>query len=163
MSEQTTFKIMLIEDSEVDAFVIKKYFSKIPELPVKIFHAGNMDEAYNLVYEGLDKIDLILLDLGLPDTDSPEDALKRALSLPLDAPIVALTNLEDHEYAIHLIREGAVDFVRKSALIDDKSRLHEAISFSICRYKQLADLKRNLKEKDQVVAWVSGSYSMQYD
>jgi len=57
-------------------------------------------------------IDLVLLDLGLPDSNGIEtvDRLRDAQS---NIPIIVLTGLSDEEIGVEAIRRGAVDYVTK--------------------------------------------------
>ena len=60
-------------------------------------------------------MDLVLLDLGLPDSFGIDTVRGMHEAAP-DLPIVVLTALSDEEVAIEAVREGAQDYLDKSQL-----------------------------------------------
>jgi DNA-binding response OmpR family regulator len=54
------------------------------------------------------KVDLILLDLGLPDAQGL-DAVRRAHAAAPLVPLVVLTGLDDESLALEALHEGAED------------------------------------------------------
>lgn len=62
------------------------------------------------------KVDLMLLDLHLPDGNGPE--LVAALqSLPGSVPLIVVTGRGDEKVAVEVMRQGALDYVMKDALM----------------------------------------------
>lgn len=155
--------MLLIEDSKVDAYIVRKILNKHMSYPCHVRHVENMTAAEAVLKESRN-IDLILLDLGLPDTDGGTDTFQRMENVKEDIPVVILTNKHDHELAVNIVDEGAEDYIRKSAIGDDPELLCDAIDFAVCRHKHLAELKKQkiseLEEKDKVIQWVTGSYSV---
>jgi diguanylate cyclase (GGDEF)-like protein len=58
------------------------------------------------------QIDLVLLDLGLPDSNGIVNVEKVHASFP-STPIIVLTGLADEEVGVEAIRKGAIDYVTK--------------------------------------------------
>ncbi len=155
--------ILFIEDSQIDAHLVRKVLNKYMSYPCSVRHVEDMAAAEDVLKE--DKgIDLILLDLGLPDTAGGIDTFQRIEDIKEDIPVVILTCEHDHELAINIVGSGAEDFIRKSSVSNDPELLCDAIDFAICRHKHLADLKKQkiseLEEKDRVIQWITGSYSV---
>lgn len=65
-----------------------------------------------------DKVALILLDIGLPDTDGRQVLPKLVEKYP-DVAIVMLTGLADLKVAMECIREGADDYLSKPAQFNE--------------------------------------------
>ncbi|MFA6104923.1 MAG: response regulator, partial [Victivallaceae bacterium] len=94
--KNSNLRILLIEDSDTDAFIIQKALRQYkPEaqcLRAPTLHAGE-----EILQQGA--VDLILLDLGLPDTASPADTYEQIKKWAAQLPVVIMTNLQDHELA----------------------------------------------------------------
>ena len=71
--------------------------------------AGNAREALNA--KAIDKPDLVLLDLGLPDRDGLE--LVAALRGPPACPVIVVSAREETEQKVAALDLGAVDYVTK--------------------------------------------------
>ncbi|MCB9989693.1 MAG: response regulator [Rhodospirillales bacterium] len=153
--------ILLIEDSESDAYTVKRVLSKHMKHPCRVVHAESMAEAEGILSTG--DIDLILLDLGLPDTDGGHDTFHRLSGVKEDIPVIILTSMNDHEMAVSIVGKGAEDFVRKSVISSAPDVLCDVIDFSVCRHKNMLEIKaqkeKEINEKNEVIQWVTGGYS----
>jgi len=91
----------------------------------------------------INNIDLILLDLNLPDSAGKMtfDTIRK---LNDNIPVVLITGLLDKELSISLIKEGAQDYIFKQNLNSDL--LVKTIHFAIERKKLLNDVNRKKKE-----------------
>ena len=58
-------------------------------------------------------IDILLLDLGLPDSPI-ESTLPKVMAAGYDLPVIVLTLLDDLELAVDAVRQGAQDYLLKS-------------------------------------------------
>src|SRR3954471_1663951 len=105
--------ILLIEDSDTDAIIIQralgKHHKEARYQRVMTFKSGE-----ELLQKG--GFDVLLLDLGLPDTASPKDTYEQAKKWTTQIPVVIMTNLQDHELARVMVHEGAADFVNKDLI-----------------------------------------------
>lgn len=81
--------------------------------------------------------DIILLDLGLPDSNGVETARRIHRAAP-DTPVVVLTGRDDEETAIAAVKEWAQDYLVKGKI--DGKRLLQSIVHSIERYRLTVDL-----------------------
>ncbi len=127
MTTDTGFKrILHIEDSETDAFIVKRSLRSVPGLTIDWAATGS---------EGLEKArsgdhDLILLDYALPDMTGLE-VLVRLLQRKPDAPVVIVSGFGSEYVAARALHLGALGYVNKDtpefkeSLADVLDRLHE--------------------------------------
>jgi two-component system chemotaxis family response regulator WspR len=108
MSKQT--KILLVEDDEGHARLVRKAFSE----GKKHFYmeiAANLKEARD--YLAKNQPDIILADLILPDGRGIDLLLPKPDEFPF--PLVVLTSQGDETVAVEAIKAGAMDYIVKSA------------------------------------------------
>lgn len=156
--------ILLIEDSETDAFMVRQTMTKGMKMSCNIFHVTTMKEAESLLRDKKETIDVILLDLGLPDTEGGKDSFKRLSDVKEEIPVIIHTSTKDHDLAVSIVGDGAEDYVRKSDFADDPKILCEAIEYAVHRHHYLKEIKeekdKEIKEKDRIIKWVTGGYSV---
>ncbi len=150
------FKVLLIEDNPGDAFLIKFYLEEEP--------VGNQYELEHTEFleEGLKKLDentydVILLDLGLPDSTGL-DTLKKVLEHSPEELVIVLTGVTDEETGVKTVQMGAQDFLSKGSF--DGRVLNSSIRFASERFKlnqklkdysnQLAKSKRQFEETQRI-------------
>lgn len=114
MSERP-IRVLLIEDNPGDGRLIQEFLSETKDQPQK-FDLELIDR----LAEGLDRlqrggIDIVLLDLSLPDSQGLE-TFRRARARAGGAPIVILSNLADDALATQAVREGAQDYLVKGSV-----------------------------------------------
>ncbi|MBN1574150.1 MAG: response regulator [Deltaproteobacteria bacterium] len=102
--------ILMIEDDTGYARLVKEMLDKIEESPFDFKRVENLEKGLKIISK--EEIDVILLDLLLPDSEGLFTFLKTYSAAP-DIPIVVLSSLEDDETALLAIREGAQDFLYK--------------------------------------------------
>lgn len=155
--------ILLVEDCETDAYSIRRALSKHMKHPCCVRHVERMADA-KTVLEAEHNIDLILLDLGLPDTEGGEDTYKGIENIADQVPVIILTSVHDYELAIGMIGKGAENYIRKASVSVDPEALCDAIDFAVCRHHNVETLRdenrKELEEKDQVIGWMTGGYSV---
>ncbi len=137
-------KALLIEDTEVDATLIKALLAQSGEVKFDVARVSTMGEAATLLSRF--RVDVILLDLNLPD--SRELASFRKVSdLAAGCPIVILTSLEDEGIAIQAVKEGAQDYLYKTSMTSDV--MVRAVRYAIERQKiklELSETVRSLQK-----------------
>jgi len=129
-------RVLVVEDSEVDSLIIKRFLlrSHAPRFQLKICqYIRDAVEALRL-----DEYDALLLDMGLPDGSGLGliDVVREANST---IPIVIMTGNEDDELAISALRRGAQDYVLKQDLSTDQ--LRRALRYSIERHSLAQELE----------------------
>lgn len=125
--------VLLVEDNPGDAHLFRVHLMDSPGHPFEILHVTTLAQAIGRIVQG--SIDLILLDLSLPDSKGLATFRAANLAAP-EVPIIVLSGLEDEELAIQTVHEGAQDYLSKRDV--DGPLLIRAIRYSIER-KQAED------------------------
>lgn len=136
--------ILMVEDNPDDMFFLKHAFQKMEEIPLRV----RLHEATSLTQLGLilakEKIDLILLDLNLPDSHGIE-TLKHVRQVSPQIPIIIMTALNDIQTATEAIQCGAQDYLVKDEI---KPRsLSRAIKYALERHNLLKKIEESLEER----------------
>ncbi len=108
-------ELLLVEDNRADAHIIKRLLQRAVVQQFHVRHVERLERALAELRD--DDLDVILLDLGLPDSNGLE-TLHRARAVSR-GPIVVLTGLSDETLAYRAISEGAQDFLVKGQLSAD--------------------------------------------
>ena len=111
-------KVLLIEDNPNDVVLLKNYLASHCSSLLDIEVCQRLAEAKKRLGQGKADIDVILLDLGLPDSEGLETFTAIHQQAP-KIPIVVLSGLDDEELAIRTVREGAQDYLVKGKIIGD--------------------------------------------
>ncbi len=122
-------KILLIEDTPGDAFLIKFYLGESISHKFDFSHVDTLEKAFTSLNENT--YDIILMDLNLPDSVGLESVKKLIETFPNNLVIV-LTGLIDERVGLEAVRFGAQDFLVKG--IFDSIVLVSSIIFSYERY-----------------------------
>jgi signal transduction histidine kinase/DNA-binding response OmpR family regulator/HPt (histidine-containing phosphotransfer) domain-containing protein len=106
---EDTLHILLVEDNSAEAFLLRESISQVRH-PPEVVHVEELEKALDCI--GRRKIDAILLDLDLPDSDGLA-TLERVNAVAGHLPIIILTGCEDEGVAIDAVRKGAQDYLLK--------------------------------------------------
>lgn len=115
-------EVLLIEDNPGDARLIKEMLKGANEYLHRVDLGGTTPERSQIRRErdlssGLERLsetdfDVVLLDLGLPDSHGL-DTLVRVVNETEFTPVVVLTGLDDRDLGITAIQSGAQDYLVK--------------------------------------------------
>src|SRR6267143_6251370 len=103
-------RVLLIEDNEDDACLIREMLLEKPEVGIQLEWVDRLGSGLTRLAE--DKIDVVLLDLSLPDSHGLETLDKVQRQTP-DVPVIVLTHLDDEAVAVQAVRKGAQDYLLK--------------------------------------------------
>ncbi len=147
-------QILLVEDNAGDARLLREMFSKETAGSFQLTHLTRMSEAVAHLARG--GVDIVLLDMGLPDGHGIE-TLRRARAAAPGVAMIVLTGLEDEVLAAEAIKEGAQDYLIKGQI--ENRALPRALRHAIERNRMQAetDLIRNqqLQLRDEFLSHVS--------
>jgi len=137
-------KILLFEDNPGDARLFTETLKDISSQHYEITHVESLAEGLAILADKA--MDIILLDLGLPDSQRL-DTLIKLKSQVLGIPIVVLTGIDDEETALNAVQQGAQDYLVKQKI--NAEVISRVIRFAIERQK-LQDAVRSLALLDDL-------------
>jgi PAS domain S-box-containing protein len=135
--------LLLVEDNEGDIRIIKELLKEQHIMTFLITIAGSLTEALSNLAKR--EFDIILLDLGLPDSYGYETFSKLNKLYPKANAIIILTGLNDTEIGLNAMYEGAQDYIIKGNIDSDK--LTKSIIYSFERNRLNNELKEQLAAK----------------
>jgi PAS domain S-box-containing protein len=140
-------KILLIEDNPGDARLIEEML-KEANVRFELVCEERLSSGIERIRS--DGFDIILLDLGLPDSQGL-GTLTKLNEIRQVAPVIVLTGLADETVGLQAVQEGAQDFLVKGQI--EKNLLMRSIKYAIERKKTGEALKATaaeLKEAQRV-------------
>ena len=147
-------QVLVVEDDAVDAQLLQKMFTKERQGSFAITHKLRMSDGMEHLAAG--DVDIILLDMGLPDGDGL-DIVRRAQAVAPEVPVIVLTGLEDEALAADAMKAGAQDYLIKGQI--ESRALPRALRHAIDRHRMRSetDQMRNnqLQFKDNFLSHVS--------
>ena len=129
--------VLLIEDNHDDALLIQRYLSKAIKVSYQIHHVDDLRKGLDLLNSS--GVDIVLLDLGLPDAEGLS-AFEKIYAMSSDVPIIVLTGHDDDDLAMEAVHKGAQDYLVKGQIAG--SLLQRSIRYAIERKRAAAELKR---------------------
>lgn len=136
-SQPGRLRILLVEDDEGDAFLVRELLSEAGA-PFDLVVASSLREAGTLMLG----IECVLLDLGLPDAEGI-DGLRRLLAIAGSAAVCVLTGRSDEHLGVAAVAEGAQDYLVKGQV--DGVLLIRALRYAVER-KRADENARRLRE-----------------
>jgi signal transduction histidine kinase len=154
VKNKAPLQVLLVEDNSGDARLLREMFSKESTDSFELTHVLRLSEALSLLAKG--GIDIVLLDMGLPDGHGL-DTVRRAHAIAPGVPLIVLTGLDDEALAAEAMKEGAQDYLIKGEI--ENRALPRALRHSIERQRMQSetDLIRThqMQFKDEFLSHVS--------
>jgi diguanylate cyclase (GGDEF)-like protein len=137
-------KILQIEDNPDDQLLTNRMLEKAKYTPFEINFADTLSTGIQYTTEW--PVDIILLDLNLPDSLGVDTYLKLKLQVP-EIPVVVLSGSEDEEMSLKAVHAGAQDYLIKGQI--DSNLLVRSLRYAIER-KSAEDIIKNLAYHDSL-------------
>jgi PAS domain S-box-containing protein len=131
-------KVLLIEDNPGDVRLIQEMLSGFQGVEYDLVLTGKLQEGIEIL--SCDEIDVVLLDLGLPDSKGL-DTFSTMNAHVQDIPIVVLTGLGDEKVALNAVQMGAQDYLVKGSV--DGLTLSRIIRYAIERKRAETKLRQS--------------------
>ncbi|MBP0618145.1 response regulator [Jiella mangrovi] len=129
---QALVSLLLVEDNPADADIVGEMLSLVGDgTDYVVRHVATLAAASALLES--EPVDVILLDLRLPDAQGVE-AVRAIQSVSPEAPIVVLTGIADEDAALQCIDAGAQDYLAKDEL--QPLRLRRTIGYAVARLRE---------------------------
>jgi serine phosphatase RsbU (regulator of sigma subunit) len=114
--DRARVRILLVEDDQDDVWIMRGLLADRWDAPFELIHAETL--AVALQHCAMGRIDLVLLDLSLPDSNGLETFLLMYAAAD-DVPIVVLTGDTNETLGVRAVQAGAEDYLVKG-LVDDQ-------------------------------------------
>jgi len=152
--KEKALHVLLVEDNSGDARLLREMFSKEKPDSFHLTHLLRLGDAETHLAKG--GVDIVLLDMGLPDAHGIE-TVRRAHAAAPNVPMIVLTGMEDEELAAEAMKEGAQDYLIKGQI--ENRALPRTLRHAIERHRMQVetDLVRvlQLQLKDEFLSHVS--------
>lgn len=137
-------RILLVEDNPGDARLIREALVDLNDQAFVLEHVDQLAKGLARLAQG--GVDVMLLDLTLPDSSRPDTFIKiREHSWQI--PIVVLTGLNDETVAVEAVHEGAQDYLVKGRV--DGMGIQRSIRYAIERHRMRREL-RDMSLRDEL-------------
>jgi signal transduction histidine kinase len=133
-------RVLQIEDNQGDVALVRTALREAGEDGFALEHAPRLEVGLDMLATG--PFDIVLLDLGLPDSRGLQ-TFTRAHGAAPDVPIIVFSGLDDQDLALRAVQEGAQEYLVKGAF--DGALLARAIRYAIGR----ASAERALRETER--------------
>ncbi len=137
-------KIVCIEDNPGDVFLLRMYLDETPNLDYDLINFERLKSA--VCYIDKNTCDLIISDLGLPDSDGIKTFYELQGKYP-NLPIIVLTGNNDSKIGIDAVHNGAQDYLVKNEIT--RSLLSRSILHSLERKQTNLELKEAKDKAEQ--------------
>ncbi len=163
IAEMGHINVLVVEDSDIDFYLVERILAHKMPWPCNVVRADTVEQAEGILNDDHQRIDIVLLDLGLPDSTGPKDTYTQLSRFKDQCPIVILTSIEDHFMALEMLGIGAQDYVCKNLIVMQPELLVRVMEFSIGRQRSLQsirmEMEKELAQKSELLNLMSGSYS----
>lgn len=127
---QEHVRVLLVEDSHVDRRLVSEWLSEQAQVAFDVESRDSLAAAMARLAQV--DIDVILLDLNLPDSRGMPTCTKLLERFP-ECPIVVLSGLDDRRTAIEAVQAGAQDYLVKGEV--DEKTLPRTLCYAIERHR----------------------------
>ena len=156
-------RVLLVEDEPGDAKLVEFALRMSASPRFVVTHVTTLAAAIEQV-KADDEIDVVLLDLSLPDS-SGIATVSRMQEVASKTPIVIMTGMDDQRFASYALEAGAQDYLVKSD--DPEKTVGRAIRYAITRMagqiERQALIERIAEQQRHLIEEVAAARAMQFD
>ena len=152
MNDDQPFSILLIEDNPGDTRLLREMLVDASDVPFDLECVERLSEGMERLAEG--GIDVVLLDLSLPDSQGLETFALVHECAP-HVPITVLSGLDDATMAVTAVRQGAQDYLVKGQF--DCNLLVRAIRYAIERKQAEEEIRRRAAHLEALNAVIAAA------
>jgi len=133
-------RTLIVEDNADYARLIRARLGMLRTARFSVEHVPTLVSAVARLREG--GVDVVLLDLGLPDSSGVKTVVEVHEAAP-DVPIVVLSGHDDEELALRSVQASAEDYLVKGQA--DEVGLARAIRYALERHRLHVELERSAR------------------
>jgi PAS domain S-box-containing protein len=139
--EDGEISVLLIEDNPDDAALLRRNLGKSANGNIRLTLAKSQQEGLEQLRRNAP--DIILCDLGLPDSHGLDTVTKIICQAP-DIPVVVLSGFDDEATAIRAVQSGAQDYLVKGRL--EGAQIERSLFYAIERARLQRELEQHTQE-----------------
>jgi diguanylate cyclase (GGDEF)-like protein len=128
--------VLLVEDDLAHAQLMEELFWLVGSHDFRLVHSLTLGDALNRLLT--EQIDIVLLDLNLPDSQG-YDTFQQIQEFQVDVPVILLTATNNEQIALKAIQNGAQDFLVKGEV--DAKLLIRAVRYALERHQMQSELR----------------------
>ena len=136
MSAGKALRLLIVEDDIIDRKLLERLLAQSSLDVAQVACADRLSKAVDLLRSSA--FDLVLLDLGLPDSRGTESVIELQMHAP-QVPIVVLSGLDDENMALTAMQKGVQDYLIKGQV--DSTLLMRSIRYALERKKAESQLQ----------------------
>ena len=130
MTAGKSLRVLIVEDDAVDRMQLERLLASTTLEVAEVKCANRLATAIDMLRQS--NFDVLLLDLGLPDSQGIESVMQLQTHAP-DVPIIVLSGLDDEKTATTAVQKGVQDYLIKGQV--DSTLLMRAIRYALERKK----------------------------
>lgn len=127
---EESVRVLVVDDNPGDTRLIEAMLAEEDGASFGTQTAGRLSEAIAALGRGA--FDVVLLDLGLPDSQGL-DTFREVRRVGGGIPVVVMTGLDDHHVALQAVREGAQDYLVKGKV--DAALVARSVRYAVERHR----------------------------
>ena len=147
--KQPLIKILICDDDPADRKLVRAYLKRMTGREIVLLEAGHAEEIQNALDKG--RIDLVLMDNQMPGKSGMEwltEIAKKQL-----APVVMLTGSGTEEIVAQAFQEGAVGYLPKGSLSQEK--LQNLIDVALDKWTRLQQAMADKEKLERLATFDS--------
>lgn len=145
MTDARPVNILLVEDNDVDVMLLKDAFDTLDGFKHDLVRVQRLGDGLTHLRDN--QVNVVLLDLGLPDSQGVDTFARLHRQAPT-VPVLVLTALNDESVGEQAIEMGAEDFLVKGQL--QPAMLARSVRYAIERRRKTSELEQVKDELKRV-------------
>ncbi len=142
------FHVLIVEDNQVDADILKRYLLQSKLFKFNIYIAGTLAKAKKILNSRI--IDVILLDLNLPDS-SGQSTFDTIAATHANVPTLIVSGIADISIAVKTVAAGAQEYLMKDRLsVESLESVFSKLQYRDKARKFVADANQQVPAKPAV-------------
>lgn len=139
-----TIKVLLVEDNPGDVRLVQEELSGGMDTFFDVVTASTLQDAISSIEKNI--VDVILLDLGLPDSSGLDTFLK-VREKAINIPVIILSGNKDESLATIAKSKGAEDYLMKGEI--DSKYVRKFIFNAIEKHNIIKELEKTKEELEK--------------
>ncbi|MGC1454249.1 MAG: diguanylate cyclase [Nitrospirota bacterium] len=134
--KKSNLRVLAIEDSTDDADLVRIMLNRVQDSVFTVVNAQRLAEGLQCLRE--QAFDVVLLDLGLPDSEGMS-AVREVRKVCPEVPLIVLSGLDDEEFALKTLQMDVQDYLIKGQI--DGNLLVRSIRYARERKRVVMELQ----------------------